>query len=138
ETGKFLVGKPFVKVNWMDTFDERGRPHQTPQPEGQPTWPGNQGGTNWYSPSYSPHTGLFYIPAWEGYASIYKATPVEYQEGRNFGGGESLERPARRGPAASADTRRRPFQGFAAARSTTGPKRPLPARCWRSTPGPAS
>src|SRR5205814_927929 len=23
ETGKFLVGKPFVKVNWMDTFDER-------------------------------------------------------------------------------------------------------------------
>ena len=26
ETGKFLVGKPFVKVNWMDTFDERGRP----------------------------------------------------------------------------------------------------------------
>ena len=27
ETGKFLVGKPFVKVNWMDTFDERGRPH---------------------------------------------------------------------------------------------------------------
>ena len=87
ETGKFLIGKPFVKVNWMDTFDERGRPHQTPQPEGQPTWPGNQGGTNWYSPSYSPHTGLFYVPAWEGYASIYKATPVEYQEGRNFGGG---------------------------------------------------
>jgi alcohol dehydrogenase (cytochrome c) len=87
ETGKFLVGKPFVKVNWMDTFDERGRPHQTVQPPGQPTWPGNQGGTNWYSPSYSPHTGLFYIPAWEGYATIFGGTPVEYQEGRNFGGG---------------------------------------------------
>jgi alcohol dehydrogenase (cytochrome c) len=87
ETGKFLVGKPFVKVNWMDTFDERGRPHQTVQPPGQPTWPGNQGGTNWYSPSYSPHTGLFYVPAWEGYATIFGGTPVEYQEGRNFGGG---------------------------------------------------
>jgi alcohol dehydrogenase (cytochrome c) len=87
ETGKFLVGKPFVKVNWMDTFDERGRPHQTIQPPGQPTWPGNQGGTNWYSPSYSPHTGLFYIPAWEGYATIFGGTAVEYQEGRNFGGG---------------------------------------------------
>jgi alcohol dehydrogenase (cytochrome c) len=87
ETGKFLVGKPFVKVNWMDKFDERGRPNQTPQPPGQPTWPGNQGGTNWYSPSYSPHTGLFYIPAWEGYATIFGGTPVEYQEGRNFGGG---------------------------------------------------
>ena len=87
ETGKFLVGKPFVKVNWMDSWDERGRPHQTPQPDGQPTWPGNQGGTNWYSPSYSPHTGLFYVSAWEGYATIFGGTPVEYQEGRNFGGG---------------------------------------------------
>jgi alcohol dehydrogenase (cytochrome c) len=87
ETGKFLVGKPFVKVNWMDTFDERGRPHQTSQPPGMPTWPGNQGGTNWYSPSYSPHTGLFYIPAWEGYATIFGGTAVQYQEGRNFGGG---------------------------------------------------
>lgn len=86
-TGKFLVGRPFVKVNWMDSFDERGRPHQTPQPPGQPTWPGNQGGTNWYSPSYSPHTGLFYVPAWEGYATIFGGTAVEYQEGRNFGGG---------------------------------------------------
>jgi alcohol dehydrogenase (cytochrome c) len=86
-TGKFLTGKPFVKVNWMDTFDERGRPHQTPQPPGEPTWPGNQGGTNWYSPSYSPHTGMFYVSAWEGYATRFGGTPVEYQEGRNFGGG---------------------------------------------------
>src|SRR3954451_4669958 len=86
-TGKFLRAKPFVKVNWMDTFDEHGRPHQTPQPAGQPTWPGNQGGTNWYSPSYSPHTGMFYVSAWEGYATLFGGTPVEYQEGRNFGGG---------------------------------------------------
>jgi len=63
ETGKFSRRQAFVKVNWMDTFDERGRPNQTPQPAGQPTWPGNQGGTNWYSPSYSPHTGLFYVSA---------------------------------------------------------------------------
>jgi alcohol dehydrogenase (cytochrome c) len=87
ETGKFLVGKPFVKVTWMDKFDERGRPNQTPPLPGQPTWPGNQGGTNWYSPSFSPHTGLFYVPAWEGYATVFGGTPVEYQEGRNFGGG---------------------------------------------------
>ena len=86
-TGRFLVGKPFVKVNWMSGFDERGRPKQTPQSDGQATYPGNQGGTNWYSPSYSPHTGLFYVSAWEGYATIFGGTPVEYQEGRNFGGG---------------------------------------------------
>ena len=87
ETGKFLVGQPFVKVNWMSHFDERGRPIQTPQPPGQPTWPGNQGGTNWYSPSFSPRTGLLYVPAWENYATIFGGVPVEYKEGRNFGGG---------------------------------------------------
>ena len=26
-TGEFLLGKPFVKVNWMDGFDAKGRPH---------------------------------------------------------------------------------------------------------------
>ena len=80
-------GKPFVKVNWMSEFDERGRPMQTPQPDGQPTYPGNQGGTNWYSPSFSPRTGLFYVSAWEDYASIYSPAPSEYKEGKNFGGG---------------------------------------------------
>ena len=86
-TGRFLLGQPFVKVNWMSRFDERGRPMQTPQPDGQPTYPGNQGGTNWYSPSFSPRTGLFYVSAWEDYASIYAPAPAEYKEGRNFGGG---------------------------------------------------
>ena len=42
-----------------------GRPIQTPQPPGAPTSPGQQGATNWYSPSYSPRTGLFYVSAWE-------------------------------------------------------------------------
>ena len=118
ETGKFLVGKPFVKVNWMDTFDERGRPNQTPQPPGQPTWPGNQGGTNWYSPSYSPHTGLFYVSAWEGYATIFGGTPVEYQEGRNFGGG--VNRPFVPIPGAPAvpGIRRGPINNWTEAAST--------------------
>ena len=29
-TGEFLQGKPFVKVNWMDGFDEKGRPQPRP------------------------------------------------------------------------------------------------------------
>jgi alcohol dehydrogenase (cytochrome c) len=86
-TGRFLSGTPFVKVNWASGFDEKGRPIQTPQPAGEPTWPGNQGGTNWYSPSYSPRTGLFYLSAWEDYASIYRKEPVEFQLGRNYYGG---------------------------------------------------
>src|SRR5437867_2170665 len=86
-TGKFLLGKPFVKVNWASGLDERGRPIQTPQPPGAPTWPGNQGGTNWYPPAYSPRTGLFYFSAWEDYATIYRRELSEYQPGRNFSGG---------------------------------------------------
>ncbi|MSO46125.1 MAG: PQQ-dependent dehydrogenase, methanol/ethanol family [Acidobacteria bacterium] len=86
-TGKFLSGTPFVKVNWASGFDDKGRPIQTPQPPGSPTWPGNQGGTNWYPPSFSPRTGLFYFSAWENYATIYRKEKAEYQPGRNFSGG---------------------------------------------------
>jgi alcohol dehydrogenase (cytochrome c) len=85
--GRFLFGTPFVKVNWASGLDASGRPIPTPQPPGQPTWPGNQGGTNWYSPSFSPRTGLMYISAWEGYASIFRKEPATYVPGRNFAGG---------------------------------------------------
>ena len=87
ETGAFLHGSPFVKVNSASGLDAKGRPLQTPQPPGQPTWPGNQGGTNWYAPSFSPRTGLFYVSAWEGYASIFRKEPAQYIPGRNFAGG---------------------------------------------------
>jgi alcohol dehydrogenase (cytochrome c) len=89
-TGQFLMGKPFVEVNWMNGFDEKGRPMRVPgkvpSPEGTLIYPGNQGGTNWYSPSYSPRTGLFYIPTWANYNSVYAKSKVEYNEGRSFTG----------------------------------------------------
>ena len=94
ETGEFLLGEPFVKVNWSSGLDENGRPIPTPQPAGSPTWPGNQGGTNWYPPSYSPSTGLFYFAAWENYATIYEPEDSEYRPGRFFlGGGFSVLAP---------------------------------------------
>jgi alcohol dehydrogenase (cytochrome c) len=86
-TGQFLSGTPFVKVTWASGLDKNGRPIQTPAGPGEPTWPGNQGGTNWYPPAYSPRTGLFYFSAWENYATIYRREEVEYQPGRNFAGG---------------------------------------------------
>jgi alcohol dehydrogenase (cytochrome c) len=86
--GQFLLGKPFVKVNWMSGFDAKGRPIQTPQPEGMPTFPGNQGGTNWYSPSYSPTTGLFYLSIWDNYGSIYRKQEQKYRPGQLYGGGQ--------------------------------------------------
>lgn len=98
-TGAFLEGKPFVRVNWSSGLDENGRPLQTPQPEGMPTFPGNQGGTNWYPPSYSPRTGLFYFSAWEGYGSIYMPEESEYVPGQLFlGGGFTVVAPTSNAP----------------------------------------
>jgi alcohol dehydrogenase (cytochrome c) len=91
-TGEFLKGQPFVKVNWADGFDAKGRPiavpGMAPTKEGTLIYPGNQGGTNWYSPSYSPRTGLFYVPAWENTSTTYLKgdTPPTFQEGRSFTG----------------------------------------------------
>jgi alcohol dehydrogenase (cytochrome c) len=98
-TGKFLLGKPYVRVNWSSGLDENGRPIPTPQPEGMPTYPGNQGGTNWYPPSFSPRTGLFYFSAWQDYATIYRPEESEYVPGRAFlGGGFSVLAPVQGAP----------------------------------------
>jgi glucose dehydrogenase len=85
--GKFLFGKPFVKVNWSSGLDANGRPIVTTQPAGAETFPGLAGGTNWYSPSYNPRTGMFYISAWENYRNIFQPTQQDYQQGRQFTGG---------------------------------------------------
>jgi alcohol dehydrogenase (cytochrome c) len=90
--GKFIMGKPFTKVNWLKGFDERGRPMLDPAvkptKEGTLVYPGNQGGTNWYNPSFSPATGLFYIPAWENSSSTYVKgeQPPEFHDGQSFTG----------------------------------------------------
>ena len=85
-TGRFLQGVPFVNVNWAEGLDDSGRPVETPQPPGAPTYPGIQGGTNWYSPSYSPQTELFYIPAWENNATVFGGESQEYAPGQSFVG----------------------------------------------------
>jgi len=99
-TGQFLQGTPFVKVNWASGLDKNGRPIQTPPASGTPVWPGNQGGTNWYPPSYSPRTGLFYFSVWENYATTYRREEAVYEPGRVFVGGA----PAGISPAPGAPT----------------------------------
>ena len=87
EHGQFVSGDPFVTINWAESLDDNGRPIETPQAPGEPTFPGVQGGTNWYSPSYSPSTKLFYLSAWEGYSKVFEAKESEYVPGRLFLGG---------------------------------------------------
>jgi len=49
--------KPFVKVNGASDVEQDGRPIQTPQPAGSPTWPRCAGRTNGNPPSYRPEYG---------------------------------------------------------------------------------
>ena len=93
-TGKFLLGKPFVKVNWASGLDAERAADPDAAATRRPTWPGQQGGTNWYSPSYSPRTGLFYISAWEDVAACSPAQPAEYQAGRQLHGRQLSRDPA--------------------------------------------
>jgi alcohol dehydrogenase (cytochrome c) len=90
-SGQFLLGKPFVKQTWARGLDAQGRPiripNMEPTAEGKLVYPGVQGGTNWYSPSYSRRTGLFYIPAWVDYFTHFVKLPAEYVPGRRFTGG---------------------------------------------------
>jgi alcohol dehydrogenase (cytochrome c) len=71
-TGEFLKGKPYVKANWLDGFDAKGRPNRVkfPTAEGTITYPHVHGATNWAPPSFSPRTGLFYVATWENSGSL--------------------------------------------------------------------
>jgi alcohol dehydrogenase (cytochrome c) len=86
-TGRFLSGSAFVKVTWSSGLDRNGRPIQTPQPPGTPMYPHQQGATNWYSPSYSPSTGLFYVSVWEDVAGTFRPQAQTYVPGQPFRAG---------------------------------------------------
>ncbi|MET0287655.1 MAG: c-type cytochrome, partial [Polyangiales bacterium] len=71
-TGEFLSGDPFAKVTWATSIDDKGRPVENPgiRYNGKPglfeLWPGARGAHSWLPQSYSPRTGLVYIPVIEG------------------------------------------------------------------------
>ena len=89
---QFLMGEAFVKQNWNVGFDENGRPIKNPAFWPKPMGgiyvePGTQGGTNWYPPSYSPRTGLFYVPAWDNYGGrSRKVRPRRWRKGSDIPG----------------------------------------------------
>jgi alcohol dehydrogenase (cytochrome c) len=91
-TGEFLHAQAYAKQTWAKGIDAKGRPevlpNTEPTAEGNLVYPSLQGSTNWPSPSYSPQTGLFYVPVRE-MGSYYYKTDTEYEAGLPFtGGGE--------------------------------------------------
>ena len=89
-TGEFLIGKPYARQTWAEGLDSNGRPIRVPDtsptPEGTLVSPPVGGGTNWFSPAYSPRTQLFYVQAYDGEDIFYKRDE-EYVEGDQFTGG---------------------------------------------------
>jgi quinohemoprotein ethanol dehydrogenase len=78
-TGELLSADPYTRVTWAKGIDMRtGRPIETQQArygrEQTTIHPGPGGGHNWQSMSYSPQTGLVYIPASES-SFVYQDDP---------------------------------------------------------------
>ena len=90
ETGEFLLGKAFVHQNWAKGLDAKGRPIKIPgmgpSREGTKVYPSSMGGTNWYSPTYSGRTGLFYLAVWESYPGVYHKGDPTYTRGNRYVG----------------------------------------------------
>ena len=95
ETGELLSAKNFVPVTWASHIDmETGRPVESKfaryygaKPNLQ--LPGPLGAHNWHPMSYSPDTGLIYIPAQEaawiyGEDGNYKYAPGAWNTGTDF------------------------------------------------------
>jgi alcohol dehydrogenase (cytochrome c) len=85
--GEFLMAKPFARQNWAQGIDPRGRPipnpGTTPSATGALVYPDDDGTANWFSPSYSKRTGLFYQNVREK-GGIYFAAKAPYQSGRLY------------------------------------------------------
>jgi alcohol dehydrogenase (cytochrome c) len=96
-TGEFLAGKAYAKQTWAKGLDARGRPQviegTDPTEKGVHVWPNANGATVWFSPSYSPQTGLFYVATRE-IASVYFKRATAYKEGTFFAGGGEHGLPA--------------------------------------------
>ncbi|HYE85730.1 MAG TPA: PQQ-dependent dehydrogenase, methanol/ethanol family [Vicinamibacterales bacterium] len=90
-TGELLAADPYVEVNWATHVDlKTGRPVEVPgaayKDKGTYIRPGPLGGHNWQAMSFSPTTGLVYIPAQDNgryyeQPGGFTFTPNEYNLG---------------------------------------------------------
>jgi len=90
--GKLLLAKPFIKrMTWASGVGTDGRPvklpNQEPSPSGTLVCPSQDGATNWFSPSFNPATGLYYVQVFEKCSVYSKAPPGVWQAGKEYLGG---------------------------------------------------
>jgi acido-empty-quinoprotein group A len=86
--GKHLLTVPYIDLNWTKGIDAGGHPVpdplKEPKTDGTLVAPSAGGSTNWYSPSYDPQSGLFFVNATQSY-SVYYLTDTDPKP-TGFGG----------------------------------------------------
>jgi alcohol dehydrogenase (cytochrome c) len=94
-TGKYLVVKPYVPLDWSSGLSPQGEP--IPIPDKDPTVGGSiniVNASNWPAPAYNPKTGLVYVNSVEGKA-IYYLTDDSAQPAGYGGTGDGIGRAQR-------------------------------------------
>jgi alcohol dehydrogenase (cytochrome c) len=95
-SGEFIAARAYARQTWAKGLDDRGRPMLLPaiepSAEGTVIYPNLNGATVWFSPSYSPLTGLFYVSVRE-LGSIYYKREADYKPGTFFAGGGEADIP---------------------------------------------
>jgi alcohol dehydrogenase (cytochrome c) len=96
--GKLLLAKAFVKnLTWASGVGADGRPvklpNQEPSAEGTRVCPSQDGATNWFSPSYNPATGLYYVQTFEKCSVYTKRAPGAWAAGKTYLGGSQRTAP---------------------------------------------
>ena len=99
-SGKYLASHELSKQTWAKQIDDEGRPivlpHTSPSVEGTAVYPNVAGSTNWFSPSYSPKTNLYYVAVREE-GGIYYEGEAEYKAGSLFNAGGFRKVPTEEG-----------------------------------------
>lgn len=92
KTGELLQAEPFVFQNWAKSIDlKTGRPIENPEKRTSSAQntkdicPSAMGGKNQQPVSYSPRTGLFYVPT-NNLCMDYEGVEVKYQAGQPYVG----------------------------------------------------
>jgi len=96
-SGSLLLAKPFVKnLTWAREIGADGRPvlndAQSPTPEGRKVCPAVEGATNWFSTSFNPATGLYYVQSLEK-CTLYSRADQTWKPGSSYYGGSTRQVP---------------------------------------------
>ena len=100
-SGELLLARPFVKkLTWAREIGADGRPvlnpDQVPTPKGTKVCPAVEGATNWFSTSFNPATGHYYVQTLER-CNIFTKSPGKWEAGKSYYDGTARRVPGEPG-----------------------------------------